>query len=152
WDTADPRQPLAQLEGHENRGISLAFSHAGDVLVSTAWDDTMRRGDSERRRPALGEVPGAFLALSADDSRMAVLRSDRLEVWELVPGRECRALPHSATSVDFRADGLLLATAGQDAVCWDAASGRELARLPAGPNVAAAFQPVGDELVTFGQE
>ena len=61
-------------------------------------------------------------------------------------------MTHSAKSVDFRADGLLLVSAGQDAVCWDVALGREVARLPAGPNVTAAFRPVGDGLITFGQE
>src|SRR5262249_29467706 len=152
WDPTDAGRLLARLEGHENRGISLAFSHTGDVLISTAWDHTARLWDPERGRPLLREVPGIFLARSADDGRMALWRSNRLEVWELVLGRECRTLPHPATSVGFRADGLLLATAGQDAVCWDAASGREVARLPAGPNVAAAFRPVGDGLVTFGQE
>jgi WD40 repeat protein len=79
-------------------------------------------------------------------------RNNRLELWELVPGRECRALPHSAASVDFRSDGLVLATAGLDAVCWDPAAGHEVARLSAGPDVAATFRPKGDELVTFGPE
>ena len=93
--------------------------------------------------PAADQLCHELLALRADDGRVALQRSNRIEVWELVLGRECRPLPHAAMSVDFRADGLLLATAGQDAVCWDAASGREVARLPAGPNVAAMFRPVG---------
>ena len=85
-------------------------------------------------------MPGNFLALSADGGRVALRRSNRLEVWELALGRECRPLTHSAKSVDFRADGLLLVSAGQDAVCWDVAHGREVARLPAGPNVTATFR------------
>jgi serine/threonine protein kinase/WD40 repeat protein len=152
WDPADPRRPLTRLVGHEDRGLSVAFGGGGDVLVSTAWDNTTRLWDSERGRPLLREVSGVFLALSADEGRVALRRSNRIEVWELVPGWECRPLLHSATSVDFRADGRLLATAGRDVVCWDAASGREVARLPAGPDVAATFRPVGDGLVTFGQE
>src|SRR5262249_35691154 len=42
--------------------------------------------------------------------------------------------------------------AGQDAVCWDVALGREIVRLPTGPNVSATFRPVGDGLITYGQE
>jgi serine/threonine protein kinase/WD40 repeat protein len=152
WDPTDAGRVLARLEGHENRGISLAFSHGGDVLISTAWDNTTRLWDPGRGRPLLREVPGTFLALRADGRRVALRRSNRLEVWELAPGRECRPLPHAATSVDIRADGRLLATAGRDAICWDVALGREVARLPAGPNVTAVFRPVGDGLVTFGQE
>jgi WD40 repeat protein len=152
WDPTDSRQPLARLEGHERKGISLAYTHGGDVLISTAWDNTTRLWDPERGQPLLREVPGILLAKSADDGRVALWRSNRLEVWELVLGRECRPLPHSAESVDFRADGVQLVSAGQDAVCWDVASGREVARLPAGPNVTAAFRPVGDGLITFGQE
>src|SRR5262249_24806661 len=117
WDPTDAGRLLARREGHENKGGSLALSRAGQCLVSTAPDPPPRLWDPERGRPLLREVPGIFLALGADDGRMALWRSYRLEVWELVPGRECRALPHSATSVGFRADGLLLATAGQDAVC-----------------------------------
>jgi WD40 repeat protein len=61
-------------------------------------------------------------------------------------------LLHSAKSVDFRADGQVLVSAGQDAVCWDVGLGREVARLPCGPNVSAIFRPVGDGLITFGQQ
>jgi WD40 repeat protein len=121
-------------------------------MVSTAWDDTTRLWDPERGRPLLRDVPGNFLALSADGSRVALRRSNRLEVWELASGREFRPLTHSAESVDFRADGLRLVSAGQDAVCWEAATGREVARLPAGPNASATFRPVGDGLLTYGQE
>ena len=152
WDPTAPDRPLARLVGHEDNGISVAFSRGGDLLVSTAWDDTTRLWDPERGRPLLREVPGNFLAFSADGGRVALRRSNRLEVWELASGRECRPLTHSAESVDFRADGLLLVSAGQDAVCWDVALGREVARLPAGPNVTATFRPVGDGLITFGQE
>src|SRR5262249_17846644 len=94
----------------------------------------------------------SFLALSADGGRVALRRSNRLEVWELVSGRECRLLPHSAKSVDFRADGLVLVSAGRDAVCWDVALGREVVRLPAGPTVSPTSRPMGAGLITFGQE
>src|SRR5262249_35742116 len=43
-------------------------------------------------------------------------------------------------------------SAGQDAVCWDVAHGREIARFPTGPNVTATFRPIGGGLITFGQE
>jgi WD40 repeat protein len=152
WDPIAPDRPLARLAGHEDNGLSVAFSPRGDLLISTAWDDTTRLWDPERGRPLLREVPGNYLAHSADGDRVALRRSNRLEVWELASGREFRPLAHSAESVDFRADGLVLVSAGQDAVCWDVAFGREVSRLPAGPNVSATFRPVGDGLITFGQE
>lgn len=152
WDPTDPQRPLNRLVGHEARGLSVAYSRGDDVLVSTAWDNTTRLWDPDRGQSLLREVPGVLLALDADDGRAALRRGDRLEVWELALGRECRALPHAAPSVDFRADGLLLVTAGRDAICWDVASGREVARLAAGPNASATFRPVGDGLITLGQE
>ena len=54
-------RPLARLVGHEDKGLSVAFSRGGDVLVSTAWDDTTRLWDPERGRPLLrgaGQFPG----------------------------------------------------------------------------------------------
>ena len=42
--------------------------------------------------------------------RCSLRRNNQLEIWELCSGRECRPLLHSAKSVDFRADGLLVST------------------------------------------
>src|SRR5262249_9293463 len=120
WDPTVPNRPLARLVGHEDNGLSVAFSRGGDFLVSTAWDDTTRLWDPERGRPLLREVPGVFLAFSGDGGRVALRRNNCLQIWELASGRECRPLPHSAESVDFRADGLLLVSAGPGAGCWGA--------------------------------
>jgi WD40 repeat protein len=140
------------MVGHEDNGLGVTFSRGGDFLISTAWDDTTRLWDADRGRPLLREVPGNHVAVSVDGDRVAMRRSNRLEVWELASGREYRPLIHSAESVEFRTDGMMLVSAGQDAVCWDVALGREVARLSVGPNVTATFRPVGDGLITFGQE
>src|SRR5690242_21612704 len=68
--------------------------------------------------------PPEIYTLSYTTLFRSLRRDGRLEVWELVPGRECRPLPHTAGSVDFRADGRRLASAGRDVVCWDVDTGR----------------------------
>jgi WD40 repeat protein len=49
WETASKRL-VSVLEGHSNGGIGLAFSHAGDFLISFAWDGTTRLWDPMRGR------------------------------------------------------------------------------------------------------
>ena len=45
------------------------------MSASTAWDNTTRLWDPERGRPLLREVPGVFLALGADASPKAAVKS-----------------------------------------------------------------------------
>ncbi|HEY2159628.1 MAG TPA: serine/threonine-protein kinase, partial [Isosphaeraceae bacterium] len=162
WEVAS-RRLVSVLEGHQNAGIHTWFSRGGDFLVSTSWDGTTRLWDPIRGRELLS-TRSRFLGLSGDDRRMAFLNPlGQLEIWEVAAGRECRLLhpgqignrsPHLSYSqtaeIDFRADGRLLASAGDGVRLWDVATSAEVAHLPIGPSEAARFRPDGSGLLTYG--
>jgi serine/threonine protein kinase/WD40 repeat protein len=161
WETATKRL-ISVLEGHSNSGIHIEFSHAGDFLVSRSWGGSTRLWDPIRGRERL-RVDRTFVALSGDDRRMAIVsNSGELEVHELAAGRECRVLhagrvgnrsprsPYTLADVDFRADGRVLASAGDGVRLWDSAACTEIAYLPIGSSKTARFRPDGGSLLTFG--
>jgi WD40 repeat protein len=161
WEAVTKRL-ISVLEGHTNAGIDLKFSHAGDFLISSAWDGTMRLWDPIRGRERLS-ISGQFVRLSGDDHLVATVNLlGQLEVHELAAGRECRVLhpgrignrsPRSSFGqgqVDFRADGRVLASPGEEVRLWDVATFSEIAHLPIGPSETARFRPDGTSLLTFG--
>jgi serine/threonine protein kinase/WD40 repeat protein len=161
WETASQRL-ISLLDGHSNGGIDLKFSHAGDLLISRCWDGTTRLWDPIRGRERLS-IYGYFVALSSDDRRVALLNPlQQLEVHELAPGRECRALhpgrvgnrsPHDNLldgQVEFRSDGRVLACPGNGVRFCDLATFTEIAHLPIGHSETAQFRPDGKSLLTFG--
>jgi serine/threonine protein kinase/WD40 repeat protein len=161
WETASKRL-ISVLEGHLSGGIGLEFSHAGDLLISRCWDGTSRLWDPIRGRERLS-IYSHFVALSGDDRRVAIVnRLEQLEVHELAAGRECRALQHGRVgnrslrpscatwAADFRANGRVLASAGEGVRLWDLATFTEIAHLPIGGSDTARFRPDGTSLLTFG--
>jgi hypothetical protein len=42
WDAAEPGRPLHVLRGHLSLVNQVAFNHAGDLLASSGWDETVR--------------------------------------------------------------------------------------------------------------
>jgi serine/threonine protein kinase/WD40 repeat protein len=161
WETASKRL-ISVLEGHSNGDIKVRFSHAGDFLISRSWDGTTRLWDPIRGRERLS-IYGGFVGLSGDDRRLALVNPLlQLEIHELAPGRECRALhpgrvgnrsarpPEMHQQVDFRAEGRVLASAGDGVRLWDVETFSEIARLPIGYSDTARFRPDGTSLLTFG--
>jgi serine/threonine protein kinase/WD40 repeat protein len=161
WETASQRL-VSVLEGHSNGGIDIKFSHAGDLLISRCWDGTTRLWDPIVGRERLS-ILGHFVALGGDDRRVALVNPlGQLDVHELSPGRECRALhpgrvgnrsPHNnllAGQVEFRSDGRVLACSGNGVRFCDLATFTEIAHLPIGHSETAQFQPDGTSLLTFG--
>src|SRR5262249_40907874 len=94
----------------------------------------------------------------------AFRRWERVGVWEVADGRECRTLHHGRVgnrgpwlaakgpeAVGFSPDGRLLLSTARDGVrLWDAADRRELGHPNAGHHEAAFFHPDGT-LYTFGR-
>jgi WD40 repeat protein len=108
------------------------------------------------------------VAFDPDGQRLATADMDKTaRVWDAATGRELAApMTHDENqlllgdvnplqSIAFSPNGQHLATAGMDntARVWDAATGRELARLRhAGPVSNAAFSPDSRRLTTFSRD
>src|SRR5439155_2477377 len=159
WDLRDRRPPKV-LEGHTQLVWRLAFSRAGDRLVSSSWDSRMPLWD-----PVAGTQLFSFMApgfgdlqFDPDDHLLAAtIEGTRLKLWEVDAGREYRTLArhpgpgwnafHDGT---VSPDGRLLAVGMYDGVrLWDLATGQELAYLPLGPT-SAVFEPNGRGMLTSG--
>jgi WD40 repeat protein len=163
WDPISDRLQSV-LEGHQNTVVGLHFTHAGDLLLSTSWDGTMRVWDPIRGTCLL-TAPAGLIRIGPDDRLLAV-REDiaHLGIWELADGRECRTLHHGMVgnrtprpenwgpnALDFSPDGRLLASSDTDGVrLWDPATGEHLAYLPIGTaGSSAQFSPDGSRLMTL---
>jgi eukaryotic-like serine/threonine-protein kinase len=155
WDANDGRK-VAKLEGHNEPLISVAFSHAGDLLASSSLDDDLRLWN-----PITGHQIVAFagcaygLHFSLDDQRLPVLQQgSQLGVLEVARSHEYRRLSAPAvgqdhSGPDFSPDGRLIAAGTGDRVCfWDTHSGKEVAFVEVGPCDAVLFRPDGKSLIT----
>jgi serine/threonine protein kinase/WD40 repeat protein len=162
YDTATWQQQ-AILEGHDLGVIGLAFNHAGEVLASSSWDGTTRLWDAVAGK-LLVQAPGRLVHFSLDDRHLAFTKDERIGVWEVADGRECRTLHHGQIGnrtpwpeydgpwdVDFSPDGRLLASASGDGTrLWDSSTSAEIAHLPVGNAGSAQFHPKGTSLLTYG--
>jgi serine/threonine protein kinase/WD40 repeat protein/tetratricopeptide (TPR) repeat protein len=163
WDVR--RGQLASvLQGHANKVIWCYFAHEGHLLATYAWGGTSRLWDAasgEALATVTGRVDGPF---SPDDRWLPFQHDDKIGVWEVPHGRECRTLhpgmvgnrtdePGDGTAVygaDISPDGRVLAAACGDGVrLYDTASGRELAHLPVGACGTVLFEPNGQSLITY---
>jgi serine/threonine protein kinase/WD40 repeat protein len=150
---------LSVLDGHINSGITIAFSHRGDLLESASWDGTTRLWDPVGGRE-LVRLPGSALGWGPDDRSLLVWQGTKVVSYEVSDGAECRSLPHGLFGnrtpprhngpweVDFSPDGRLLVSSSIDGVrIYRAEDGAELCHLPIGHCESAVFLPGGD-LVT----
>jgi WD40 repeat protein len=156
------------LEGHAGLGILIKFNHAGDFLISTAWDGTTRLWDPVSGRQ-LVQGEGHFVDIRRDDRQLALIRARKdtcdLGLWEVAPGWECRTLHHGSvgnrtprpehwgpTAIDFAPDGRLLASSHLDGVrLWDLDHFTEAGYLPVPSTAQVRFHAKGDSLFTYGQ-
>lgn len=120
------------------------WASAGDVAFSP---------DGRRiAAPVTAGSRGAPAGLLIDDTGASV------RVWDLATGQAVqpvKGLKASVGRVAFSPDGQLLATAGGDRVVrvWSAATGKEVAALPAGGRVAVVvFSPDGQRLAAGGAD
>jgi WD40 repeat protein len=164
WDVSANRQ-LGALTGHRDAVTFLAFNRAGDLLVSTSWDDATKLWDPVTGANLL-TVQGYCWGIAPDEERLAISDGAVFGLWQLAGRRECRTLHFGRVgqpapegdlggpwSVDFSSDGRLLAASGEDGVrLWDVPAGTEVAHLPAGLCESAFFLPGDISLITYGHE
>lgn len=166
WNT-ETGELIGHLADHEAQVVTLEFSHAGDLLLSRGWDETVRVWDPMSQRLLLTKNfygAGFFPRFSLDDSSSIWLRVDSTmgftaEIYRLASGRVLRKLygheeiRNGPWCVDVSPDGRLLVSGGlDDTRLWDLASSNEIARLPVrlGELGKAIFHPSGEFLITAG--
>ncbi len=156
---------MSILEGHENAVTRLTFSHAGHLLISTGWDETIRIWD-----PIGGDQlvrgEGELARLAPTDDRLSALgpRTMTLSVCGKWPtagsaGRYITAPSErrssrrvgSVCSVDFQLNGRLMASTASDGIrLWDAERAIEVGHIPRPGSTCARFHPSGDQMLTLG--
>jgi serine/threonine protein kinase/WD40 repeat protein len=158
WDTATGQQIFA-LKGHQSTPSNVAFSHDGDILISSGWDGThlwhARAGEHLMSSLDLGELQ----SFAPDDAAYGhtVYRGASLELLSFAPGREARRLHASEEDfaekvLAFSSDGRWLAfAAGEDVELFDAHTTELLATLRTGQLLGMCFQPADEGLVVSGE-
>jgi WD40 repeat protein len=159
FDVATRQQTLV-LDGHKNAGIHCAFNHAGDLLVSTDWDATVRLWDPRTGQQLFSAQASMKIPrFSPDDRFLAYLRGNQVGLWEVAGGREYRTLVRDPPlgkvayyTTAIHSDGRLLAVGMQDGVgLWDLTTGKDLAFLKLLPPFThVVFEPSG-ALLTNGR-
>jgi RNA polymerase sigma factor (sigma-70 family) len=176
WDVATGKE-IAPLGGHEYWIFSAALSPDGKTLATGAGDGTIRlwKADTgeELRKIDTGHGWVNSVAFSPDGKSLISGGWDRtVRLWDAATGKELRKLEgHGAEviAVAFSPDGKLLASAPkvsfrdgkrlppneQDSAVrlWDAATGKELARLEGHDDGATCvtFSHDGKRLATGDQ-
>jgi eukaryotic-like serine/threonine-protein kinase len=160
WDVP-ARKVSRVLKGHLSGGVRLAFSPAGDLLVSSAWDSVLRLWDVRTGRqlvhtPAL-MVPPRFRA----DGRLlgAEIKGTKVRLLRLASGGEFRTPfpepasgPESYRDLAVSPDGRFLAAVAEtpprrvEVLDWSA--GRVVASQPLKEAMSVRFEPSGD-LVSY---
>jgi WD40 repeat protein/Tfp pilus assembly protein PilF len=137
WDVAAGKMFLPPLAGHNRRGMVMAFSPAGDCLLSNDWDGILRLWDPRTGRLLL-QTQSSAEAFSRDGDLLAADRSGtRLRLLRVATRRPLRALAAPGDSGERRVSGarvspdgrLLLVTRSDALALVDWASGAELASI-----------------------
>jgi WD40 repeat protein len=160
WDVAARHETGGGLRRWKNSGLRVAFNRAGDLLASAGWEHMLRLWDP-RTGEELFHMPAPFAGapprFGAGDRLLATdLKDNKLRLWEVAPGRECRRLvrnpsrgraPYGPFAVSR--DGLLAARTPDGFGLWELDSGKPLASVPFGPLDDVLFEPSG-ALLTAG--
>jgi serine/threonine protein kinase/WD40 repeat protein len=163
WDTKTSRRQSV-LAGHQKQVYVLSFNPTSEILTTSSSDDSTCLWD-----PISGKrlVTGAgwCSGFSVDGQRLGFHQDDKMSVWKLADGSECRRhhpgrVGNAASwnpfkgpvSPTYSPDGRWLVSATFDGVhMWDTTNQGEVAYLPIGHQEISFFHPRDNQLFTFGR-
>jgi serine/threonine protein kinase/WD40 repeat protein len=159
WDVAT-KKTVRVIEGLKSGGVSFAFNHVGDLLVTYDWSRTLRLWDPWSCRELL-QTPAmdmTCLRFSDDDRHVATAFDDgRFALIEVISGREYRTIvPRFADyylhcrQASISPDGRILACALSSTFgLWDLETGAELAIISEMKGAhSVLFDPAGNLLTS----
>jgi WD40 repeat protein len=131
WDLSGTTARLVVEDATDGDQTAAAFRPDGKWLAVRPGDGSVRIVDTASRATLHRLPPGSarnrLLALHADRPWLAVVEGSSVRVVDAEHGREVARLIHSSPveSLDWRSDGVLLATGCRDGQVslWDAAAG-----------------------------
>src|SRR5439155_23972 len=162
WDPATGRL-LRALEGHTNPVHPVLFADKDRLVVTGAWDNTIRVWEAATGKPTrtlkadqIGGIAVAATAGAPDGQAVAAAAKDGVHLYAAEAGkklRTCGDAGRSVAALAFSPDGKTLASAEGNAVRgWDVADGKALDRGGDGHRgriTCAAFDP-DSKLVATG--
>lgn len=124
WDIERGVEVATPLEGHTSSGITMAFNHRGDRLISNGWENQTRLWDVTSGQLLLTMPGGYGGAFGLDDTTMGMeITGTKLRIWRIADGRELRRLRRPQAE---RTEALLYAVPDADGYVAAAYSSRGL--------------------------
>jgi WD40 repeat protein/serine/threonine protein kinase len=160
WDVerrgGEADRPIFTISAHSDAVFAVAYSADGQFLASAGGRDQEKNlgvWEAATGKPIhCLRQEGGFVrsvAFSPDGKRLAATSAFQVVLWDVATGEKLRTITliDRAFRVAFSPDGKRLATAceGQTVWLWDAATGKELAKLrvSGGEPRSVAFNPDG---------
>lgn len=151
------RRPLITLQtaGGRIEGVGISPDGTRVVAVGSEGDGAyLWDAQSGEEIGRLGSIMDKYIAFSADGSRVATARTERIQIWDVRHGTAIASVgsaPGALTGATFSGDGKrVVAIESGDPQLWDVDSSTMIAVLGEsdGRGKDAAFSPDGTKIVT----